>query len=125
MCACARVRVCVRVCVCVCVRGGGGGTVAGRGGGLWVGNNIMKLFSLLYIAAYHTARTLFFLCISRPVASCHMYTCITFFNMLLLIFVPLNVENVGECYKAQCVCVHQRITLYKKYLLLLLDNILL
>ena len=41
--------------------------------------------------------------------------------MLPLIFFLLtpNLENVRECCKAQWVCVHQRIALYKRYLLLL------
>ena len=39
--------------------------------------------------------------------------------LLLRRLAPLNLENVGEC-KAQWVWVHQRIALYKSYLLLLL-----
>ena len=35
------------------------------------------------------------------------------------IFCSLNVENFGECCESQWVCVHQRIALYKSYLLLL------
>ena len=33
------------------------------------------------------------------IVSC--YICITFLNMLHWIFLSLNVENVGECYKMQ------------------------
>ena len=48
------------------------------------------------------------------IVSCHKY------NVLCL----WNLENVGECCKAQGVWVHQRIALYKSYLLLLLPGIL-
>ena len=66
----------------------------------------MSLFSLLYIAASHTVH--YFLCI----VSCHIYiyACVCVgggggeyisFNTLSLIFFSINVENVGECCKAQ------------------------
>ena len=31
---------------------------------LWVGNNVMRLFSLLYIAAFHTVQVLYFPCVA-------------------------------------------------------------
>ena len=40
MCVCVCVCVCVSVCVCEWL---------GAGVGLWIGNNIMKFFSFLYI----------------------------------------------------------------------------
>ena len=46
--------------------------------------------------------------------------CITFLNMLPLVFFSLNAQNVGESCEAQWVCVDQRTALYKKYPLLLL-----
>ena len=36
------------------------------------------------------------------------YLCITFLNTLPFIFFSLNLENVGECCKAQWVCVDQK-----------------
>ena len=61
-------------CVCVCVCWGCGlGAVE-----LWVANNIMRLFSFLYVAASHMTRTSFFLRIC--IVSCHIS--FTFFKML-------------------------------------------
>ena len=54
---------------------------------LWVGDNVMRLFSLLCIAASHTVHVHYFYCI--------------YINTLSLIFLSTNVENVGECCKAQ------------------------
>ena len=70
----------------------------------------MILFSFLYIAVSHTAHIHYFSC-HISIVSCHL--CITFLNL------SLNSDSVGECCKAQWVCVDQRIALYKSYLLLL------
>ena len=64
----------------------------------WLGNIIMRLFSFLYIAASRMAHVhYFFLCIHF--VSFHI--CITFLNMVPLIFFSLTVKNVRECCKAQ------------------------
>ena len=94
---------------------------------LWVGSNIMKLFSFLYLAASHMAHVHHFscVCIYIYIASCHnCFVCITFLNMLPSVVVFSHLENTGECCKVQRVSVHQRIVLYKSYLLFLLflDN---
>ena len=38
---------------------------------------------------------------------------------IIICIMSVNLENVGEFCKAQRVCVHQKIALYKSYLLLL------
>ena len=63
---------------------------------LWVGSNVTRFFFfffLVYCCLSYSTCILFF---SSPVyiVSCHI--CITFFDTLPLIFVSLNVENVGE-----------------------------
>ena len=80
---------------------------------LWVGSNIIKLFSFTYIAASRTAHVhYFFLCIYTGI----FHICITFLNMLVVTFDFFShLENVGECCKAQWVGVHQRIALYGSY----------
>ena len=55
----------------------------------------MRLFSLLYIAASHTVHVHYFSCVLVVVIYIHRY------NTLSLIFFSVNVENVGECCKAQ------------------------
>ena len=63
----------------------------------------------------------YFCCVYIIIVNCHTSIgTITLLNMLPLIFFSLNVENEGECCKAQWVCVHQRTTLHESYLLLLL-----
>ena len=105
--------------MCACLRVCVGGRVwmgAGRGGIIL--GNIMKLFSFLYIDASHTAHVHYFSCVYIYI----FFSCcvsITFLNMLPLIVFSLNIENVGECCKAQQVCVDQRIAIYKSYILLL------
>ena len=53
---------------------------------------MMRLFSLLYIAVSHTVHVHYFSCVFLVV--------IYIFNTLSLIFFSINVENVGECFKA-------------------------
>ena len=107
----------------MCVGGGGGGGEGGEGAWVlgWalveeelrVSDNIMGLFSLSYCCFSYGTRIFFFLYI----AICHI--CIIFLNMLSLIFFAINIENVGECCKAQWFCVDQGIALYERYLSLL------
>ena len=72
----------------------------------------MRLFSLLYIAASHTVHS--FSCVLVVVSYTYIYmrvyvcVCVCWgggeyisFNTLSLIFFSINVENVGECCKAQ------------------------
>ena len=86
----------------------------------------------MYIDASHTAHVHFLSCILMHliqhisfVCVCVYFKknccriCITFLNILSLIFFSLNIENGGECCKAQQVCVDQRMALYKSDLLLL------
>ena len=66
------VYVCVCVCVCVCVEGVGGQGRWDGGGGcgiveLCVGNNVVRFFSLLYIAAFRIVHVHSFLCVSLVV----------------------------------------------------------
>ena len=56
----------------------------------------MRLFSLLYIAASRTVHVHSFSCVLVVVIYIYI-----FFNTLSLIFFSINVENVGECCKAQ------------------------
>ena len=88
--------------------GGGGGIVK-----LWVGNNVMRLFSFLYIAASHMVHVHYFSCVLLVVIFCMYY-----FLGISLVFFSVNVENVRECWKLEWVCVDQRIELYwpKSYL---------
>ena len=62
---------------------------------LLVGNKVMRLFSLLYIAASHTVHVHYFSCVLLVVIYIYIL------NTLSLIFFSINVENVGECCKAQ------------------------
>ena len=55
----------------------------------------MRLFSLLYIAASHTVHAHYFSCVLLVVIFFFL-----FFFFLLFLF-SINVENVGECCKAQ------------------------
>ena len=77
---------------------------------------LFVLFCFVF-AFSHMAHVLS-ICVCIYIISCHI--CIIFVNMLPSIFVPSHLENVGECCKAKWVRVHQRIALYKSYLLLLL-----
>ena len=58
--------------------------------------SVMRLFSLLYIAASHTVHVHYFSCVLVVVIYIYL-----FFNTLSLIFFSINVENVGERCKAQ------------------------
>ena len=93
------------------------------------------LFVCIYCRfSYGTGTWFCCCCIYIYIVSC--YICVTFVNIITVDFVwvltgrktpvylllfSLNLENVRECCKAQWVCVHQRIALYKSYLLLLLS----
>ena len=62
-------------------------------------NNMMRLFSLLYIAASYTVHVYYF---SLCIVSCHICgVFLLFFLRHSLIIFSINVENVGECCKAQ------------------------
>ena len=89
--------------MCLCCVGG-----RGRGGmGLWVSNNIMRLFSIYEIIFFFvyccfscdTYIIYLFLCIHSKLS--YIFICITFLNMLPSIFGSLNSENVGECCDVQ------------------------
>ena len=47
-----------------------------------------------------------------------MCVCVT---LLVVIIICITFVKLRNCCKAQCVCVHPRIALYKSYLLLLLE----
>ena len=74
------------------------------------------IFFFLYIAASHTVHTSVFLCIA--IVSCHIYIFLQ--HVTFDIFLTKNAENVGECSKAQWMCVDQTIALHKNYRLLLI-----
>ena len=80
----------------VCVEGGW------EGGNCGNMNNVTRLFSVLYIAASHTIHVGYFSCVLSHF-SCHIrvFVVVAVFNTLSLIFFSVNVENVGECCKAQ------------------------
>ena len=59
------------------------------------------LFSLLYIAASHTAYVIFFLFFFCVLYIVSCYICIIFLK--LRFFLSVNLENVGECCKSQFV----------------------
>ena len=92
----------------------------------WVLKNIY-IYKSLKILPLLIRHVCFIFCVYIYIVSC--YICITFVNILLFFLfffffflslsLSLNVGNVGECCKAQWVCVHQRIALYKSYLLFL------
>ena len=76
---------------------------------LWLGNNIMRLFSCLSVAASHTAHV-------------HCFSFIYYFleHVTFDFFFSLNAENVGDCCKAQRVCAQHRIALYKSDLIIII-----
>ena len=132
VCVCA----CLHVCACLRVWVGGRVGMGARRGGIILGNNIMKLFfsCILMLLTQHMCifflvywcfsySTCAFVCVcvyiylKKKKKNCRI--CITFLNILSLIFFSLNIEYGGECCKAQQVCVDQRMALYKSDLLLL------
>ena len=96
---CLRFPVSYPLCVCVVVVVGGGGSGGigkwGGGGGagsswiaeLWMGNNVMRLFSLLYIAAFHTVHVHYFPCVALVANIYGLFVCCLL--LLLLFFVVL------------------------------------
>ena len=80
----ARAGLCV--CVCVCVYWGRSADWGGGGGmELRVSNNMMKLFSFLYIAASHTVHL-------------HVYSCV--YILLVVVYVLLSVTCYHRCFFA-------------------------
>ena len=84
---------------------------------LWVGKNIVRLFSFFCTAASHTAHVQYFphVCVELL----YIHYCLE--HVVVDFSLSFNVESIGdrERCKVQQFCVHQRTALYKSYLLLL------
>ena len=79
----------------------------------------MCIFFLVYWCISYSTYAFVCVCVCVYFKKNCCRICITFLNILSLIFFSLNIENGGECCKAQQVCVDQRMALYKSDLLLL------